>query len=199
MAVVEICFYIVIAYLLGAIPVGLLIGIILGKDIRKSGSGNIGATNTFRTVGPLAGIVTLLLDGLKGAVPVLLFPALLRYSGIAPETTGVLFGIAAFCGHVWPVYLRFKGGKGVATALGVLLALAPYAVLTAFAAAVLTIALSRMVSLGSLLGTIVFLSSYWLYYSDPQIYSGAVFIAFIIIIRHKANIQRLLKGKENRL
>ncbi len=199
MSVLEVLFYLILSYLLGAIPFGLLTGKLMGKDIRRSGSGNIGATNTFRTAGPVAGIITLLLDALKGALPVLLFPALLVYDGVSPENLAVMVGVSAFIGHVWPVFLRFRGGKGVATALGVLLALAPYAVLTAALLSVIIILLTRIVSLGSLMGIIIFLVSYTFFYSDPWIFAGAFFISLVIIIRHRGNIQRLMKGTENRL
>ena len=113
------------AYLLGSIPTGLLLGKAWGIDVRNEGSGNIGATNLYRTVGRKVGIMTLIGDCLKGLIPVLL----VKYFAL-PAEYAAWVGLAAFCGHVFSVFLRFKGGKGVATALGVFLALSPWAVMS---------------------------------------------------------------------
>src|SRR6267142_2490517 len=136
----------VVAYLLGSIPFGLILARLFGRgDVRKGGSGNIGATNVSRVAGPLAGILTLLLDGAKGAVEVLIAG---RYSNDS-ATWMVIAGLAALLGHCFPVWLKFKGGKGVATAAGVYLALCAPASLGGLILFLLTAGFSRYVSLGS--------------------------------------------------
>src|SRR6266446_9800493 len=136
----------VVAYLLGSIPFGLILAELSGRgDVRKEGSGNIGATNVSRVAGPLAGILTLLLDGAKGAVAVLLAG---RYSNDS-ATWMVIAGLAALVGHCFPLWLKFKGGKGVATAAGVYLALCPPAFLGGLILFLLVAGFSRYVSLGS--------------------------------------------------
>ena len=133
------------AYLIGSIPTGLLLGKAYGIDVRKEGSGNIGATNLYRTVGRKVGIITLIGDCLKGLLPVVL----VKFSTLPPEFAAWV-GLAAFCGHVFSVFLKFKGGKGVATALGVFLALAPLATAIAIALFAGLMFLWRYVSLGSI-------------------------------------------------
>src|SRR5690242_3692456 len=135
-----------LAYILGSIPFGLLVARLFGgRDIRNSGSGNIGATNVARAVGPAAGILTLLLDTAKGALAVLLGGPYSEHS----STAAMLLGLAALLGHCFPVWLKFKGGKGVATALGVFLMLAPLAALGALLVFILVTIAWRYVSLGS--------------------------------------------------
>jgi len=135
------------AYLLGSVPTGLLLGKLYGIDVRQEGSGNIGATNIYRTVGRKVGIITLVGDCLKGMLPVLLAWKM----GLA-EPMQAWIGLAAFCGHVFSIFLLFKGGKGVATALGVYLALAPLAVLGAVLIFVVLVLIWRYISLGSIGG-----------------------------------------------
>lgn len=183
------------SYLLGSIPTGIVISRLMGKgDPRKSGSGNIGATNVGRTSGRLAGILTLLGDALKGGVPV--FLAVQYY----PESLFVsLVGLAAFMGHLFPVYLGFKGGKGVATGLGVMVVICPVATLLSAAVFVAAAALKRYVSLASMLAAAmlpVFMSF------DPKgrNYVGmGVVVAVLVIWKHKDNIKRLVAGTENRI
>ena len=181
------------AYLIGSIPTGLLLGKAYGIDVRKEGSGNIGATNLYRTVGRKVGIITLIGDCLKGLLPVVIVKA----SSLPPELAAWV-GLAAFCGHVVSVFLRFKGGKGVATALGVFLALAPLAVAIAMALFAVLMYLWRYVSLGSISAAAVMpLAVYFLGGSRTVIIVTSI-IALIVIVRHHENIGRLLSSNESK-
>lgn len=191
------------AYLLGAIPNGLLIARLKGIDIRTVGSGNIGATNVFRSVGRGWGILTFALDALKGLIPAWGFPLLwARMTGQpANPDFGILFGVAAIAGHNWPVYLGFKGGKGVATSAGVLIGIAPAAVLVGAVCWGLVCFLSRYVSLASIAAAVAVPVAGWFLYRPSRglLLPGVLaLLGLVIIVRHKANIQRLLKGTENR-
>lgn len=181
------------AYLLGSIPTGLLLSKALGVDIRAAGSGNIGATNVYRTLGRKVGIMTLVGDCLKGLVPVLVA----RHLGFA-EAWVAAAGLAAFLGHVYTVFLGFKGGKGVATALGVFLGISPMAVLVAlgvFAAALLR---WRYVSLGSILAAAVMPAAVALIERKPTVVALTVAIALLVIWKHRENIARLRAGTESK-
>lgn len=184
---------IVAAYLIGSIPTGLLLGKAYGIDVRKEGSGNIGATNLYRTVGRKVGIITLIGDCLKGLLPVLLA----AHSALPPESAA-LVGLAAFCGHVFSVFLSFRGGKGVATALGVFLALAPLAVAVAIGLFAVMMWLWRYVSLGSILAAAIMPPTVYLLGGGNRVTAVTFVIAAIVIIRHHENIKRLLAGTENR-
>jgi len=188
------------AYLLGSIPFGIVLTRIRGAgDLRKSGSGNIGATNVARVAGPLAGILTLALDASKGAAAVLLAE---RYTnGSAMWMT--LAALAALLGHCFPVWLRFKGGKGVAPALGVFAVLSPLAALAALTLFVVVVAYGRYVSLGSITAAAAMpLLIYFLWappHAPPLIVTAGTFAASALIIwKHDANIQRLVQGDEPR-
>jgi glycerol-3-phosphate acyltransferase PlsY len=184
------------AYLIGAIPVGWLVARAFGMgDIRHHGSGTIGATNVLRTVGRLPAIVTLLGDAAKGYAAVTLAERL-----VSPEITPVAAAaVAAVVGNCWPVFLGFRGGKGVATGLGALLKLVPWATLAALPVFVAIVATFRYVSLGSLLGALcVPLGALLLGYPGPYDVAALV-IALIVVARHHANIARLRAGTESRL
>jgi glycerol-3-phosphate acyltransferase PlsY len=192
-----------VAYLLGAIPNGLLIGRINGVDIRQVGSGNIGATNVFRSLGKGWGILTFVLDALKGWIPAFVFPLLLaRLTGQPVNRDfGIFFGVAAIAGHNWPVYLGFKGGKGVATSAGVLIGIAPAAVLVGALCWGVVCAVSRYVSLASIAAAIAVPIAGWILYlpqRGPLLPGVLTVLGAVIIIRHRANIQRLRAGTENR-
>jgi glycerol-3-phosphate acyltransferase PlsY len=181
------------AYLIGSIPTGLLLGKAYGIDVRKEGSGNIGATNLYRTVGRKVGVITLIGDCLKGLLPVLL----VKLSSLPPESA-VWVGLAAFCGHVFSLFLKFKGGKGVATALGVFLALAPLALLIAVVVFAALMFAWRYVSLGSISAAAVMpLAVFFLGGTRAELIV-TIIIAAIVIARHHENIKRLLSGTENR-
>jgi glycerol-3-phosphate acyltransferase PlsY len=185
--------WIAASYLLGSIPTGLLLGKLYGIDVRKEGSGNIGATNLYRTVGRKVGIMTLVGDCLKGLVPVLLA----RQCGLSAEQVAWV-GLAAFCGHVFSVFLRFKGGKGVATALGVFLALAPLAVAIALVIFAGLLLKWRYVSLGSVSAAAAMPLAVALFGGDQSLVAVTLVIAMIVIMRHHENIKRLLTGTESR-
>jgi len=181
------------AYLIGSIPTGLLLGKAYGIDVRTEGSGNIGATNLYRTVGRKVGIITLIGDCLKGLLPVLL----VKFSALPPEFAAWV-GLGAFCGHVFSVFLRFKGGKGVATALGVFLALAPLAVTIAIALFAVLMFLWRYVSLGSISAAATMPFVVHFLGGSRTVTSVTAIISLIIIVRHRENISRLISGTENK-
>ncbi len=183
----------VAAYLCGSIPTGALIAKRQGVTIQEVGSGNIGATNVARTAGKKAGILTLIGDILKGLFPVLL----VRWLGLG-EVVQASAAVMATLGHLFPVFLRFAGGKGVATGLGVFLGLAPAAILTALLGFALVFAVFRIVSLASLVAAALTPCFIFLFaYPQPVLLSGIV-IAGLIIVCHHENIGRLLKGEEQK-
>jgi glycerol-3-phosphate acyltransferase PlsY len=186
-------------YLAGSIPFGFLLGrVVLGIDIRKVGSGNIGGTNVARAGGKKLGFAVIVLDAAKAVIPVLLTRRFLEGSPDA-ELWTVCVAVAAFAGHLFPVWLGFKGGKGVATAVGIFLVLAPYAALAGLVTYAVAYAATRISSVGSLAGTAVctlgtFVAYGW---SSPVSWAGLV-IALLIVVRHHENIRRILSGEEKR-
>lgn len=186
---------IIVIYLIAAIPTGLLLARVMGnEDVRQKGSGNIGATNVYRVAGKLAGVLTLVGDTLKGYLPLL---ALTSWLAPTPTQLGIASAVA-IVGHCYPVYLKFKGGKGVATALGIFLVLSPKVVLGALIVFVVTVGLSRFISLGSVLAALS-APLLVLMFDHPQpIFLATVFIAALVVWRHRTNIRRLLDGTENR-
>ena len=189
----------VAALLLGSIPSAYLAGRANGVDLRTVGSGNLGATNVFRTLGWRWGLLVYLVDGLKGAVPVLVLPELAGVSNGWPW--GVAFGVVAILGHVRPVFLRGKGGgKGVATASGVFCALAPIPTLWAMGAFAIVVALTRYVSLGSLvaaavLPTVLLLQSR----AVTPLVGVSLVVAAFVFWTHRENVGRLRRGEERRV
>jgi len=196
-----------IAYLIGSIPFGyLIVKLTAGADIRQTGSGGTGATNVSRRAGKVAGIATLLLDALKGAVAV--FVAAKWCEQFQPNLLAgdwILLGsaVAAIVGHIFPVWLGFRGGKGVATGAGVFLMLHPLAVLCAGVVFVIVVLLTRYVSLGSISGALVIPLSVWLMHvfvrrdlSLAPMLAGATVSALLIVFAHRGNIARLLSGTE---
>ena len=190
------------AYLLGSIPFGLLFARLKGVDIRKVGSGNIGATNVFRSVSKPLGIATFVCDLLKGFVPAMVFPWLAARAPNQPAFSefGLLCGCAAIAGHNWPVFLQFKGGKGIATSAGVLLGVAPAAVGVGFLAWVVLLLVTRYVSVASIGAAVVVPSSAWILYLNKGWILPTVLtlLGALAIWRHKGNIQRLIRGTEPR-
>jgi glycerol-3-phosphate acyltransferase PlsY len=192
------------SYLLGSIPVGyLLVRLFRNQDIRSVGSGNIGATNVLRSGGKGLGAATFLLDTLKGALAVLLA------AWIAPQFASVLFprdveaiaAVVAVLGHMFPIWLRFRGGKGVATGFGVFLVAAFWAALASIALFAVVLLLTRYVSLASILGAGSFPVFAWLlvHGEKPAFFIAAqIIVAMLIILKHHANIRRLVTGTENR-
>lgn len=181
------------AYLVGSIPTGVLLGRVAGVDVRAQGSGNIGATNVARTAGRAFGVLTLLGDALKGFVPV----ALARAAALGDESVATV-GVAALFGHVFSVFLGFRGGKGVATGFGALLGLAPAAIVLPLAVFVVTMAASRIVSLSSMLAALsVPIALAALRYPASLAWAATAMTA-LILLRHRENISRLLAGTEKR-
>jgi acyl phosphate:glycerol-3-phosphate acyltransferase len=189
-----------VAYLLGSIPFGLLLAKLFGRaDVREAGSGNIGATNVARVAGPTAGILTLLLDAGKGAA------ALYTASRFTQESASwaMLAALCVIAGHCFPVWLGFRGGKGVATAAGAFLALCPFAALGAIIVFILVVAYWRFVSLGSISAAAALpLLVYFLWapgHAPPYAVTfGTLAAVLLVVYKHDANIQRLVQGDEPR-
>ena len=188
----------VAAYLIGSIPFGILLAKLFGGvDVRKAGSGNIGATNVARVAGPLPGILTLVLDGVKGAAAVWLAARFANESALWMTVAG----LSALLGHCFPVWLRFRGGKGVATAAGMFLALCWPAALGAIGVFILVVLFSRFVSLGSVSAAAAMPLLIYLLWAPhhsppPAITFGAFAAAMLVVYKHDANIQRLVEGRE---
>jgi glycerol-3-phosphate acyltransferase PlsY len=182
------------SYLVGSIPNGFLIARARGVDIRSVGSGNIGATNVARVLGKKLGLVVLVLDALKGFLPAL---AATR-TGFAHELAAAV-GLAAILGHVFPVWLGFRGGKGVATGLGVFVALAPMASLIAVGAYAAVVAVTHISSAGSLVGATTLVVTMLVSGQPPSIVALGAAAWLIIFVRHRGNIVRLIRGKEDRV
>lgn len=201
-------FILAIAYVLGSIPFGYLIVFATQRaDIRETGSGGTGATNVSRRAGKAAGVLTLLLDALKGAAAILVAGTLL---GLSPYQANAgwgvaVAGLAAVVGHIFPVWLKFRGGKGVATSVGVFLLLAPLAVALAAVVFVVTVLLTRYVSLGSILATIIIPIGILVdnsFTPDPYVKPlsfAAITCATLILFAHRGNIRRLIQGTESKL
>jgi len=189
------------SYLCGSIPTGLLIGKKMGVDVRTKGSGNIGATNVARTVGKKVGVLVLLLDAIKGALPIALFTALdldarIDLGGPADRFLLTAVGLAPIVGHCFPIWLRFRGGKGVATALGVFLVVDPLSLAVGAALFALLYAAFRIVSIGSMSAAVAIPVACALLGRPLPIILLAAGGAAIVIGKHHGNIRRLLKKSE---
>jgi glycerol-3-phosphate acyltransferase PlsY len=190
------------SYILGSVPFGFIVALLVkGIDIRNFGSGNIGATNVLRVVGKPWGILVFILDFLKGFLAVVV--SRLLFSDISISAL-ILSGLAAVCGHNWPLFLKFKGGKGVATSAGVILGLGFAAsglrsvLIFSLAAWIVVLLITRIVSLASIIAVIVFLSLSWIFNLPFEVKVFSFVLSFFIILRHKENIRRLLEKKEHR-
>ena len=188
-------FILIVIYLVAAIPTGIVLAKVMGyEDVRDKGSGNIGATNVYRVAGKLAGVLTLAGDILKGFLPLL---ACKTWLTPTPTQLGIACAVA-IVGHCYPVYLKFRGGKGIATALGIFLVISPAAVLGAAIVFGVAIAITRFISLGSVLAAMS-APLLVLMLNEPQpIVLATLFIAALIIWRHRNNITRLIDGSEDR-
>jgi acyl phosphate:glycerol-3-phosphate acyltransferase len=182
-----------LAYLLGSIPTGVLLGRIAGVDVRSVGSGNIGATNVARTAGRALGILTLVGDLLKGLVPVVIVRSLGEPDEVVSAT-----GVAALAGHLFSIFLRMRGGKGVATGAGVLIGLAPTLATIPLALFVGTFAVSRIVSLASIVAAVSAPIALFLGGRSLPATLAALVISMLIVWRHQENMSRLLAGTEPR-
>jgi glycerol-3-phosphate acyltransferase PlsY len=199
------------AYLLGSIPFGLLIVKAHGKDLRSIGSGNIGATNVSRALGRKWAYVCFVLDVLKGMVPMLLTMLIAKPAGVVMLFLWLVVGCAAILGHIFPIYLKFKGGKGVSTSFGIALGLWPYYSICALIAItiwVITVLIWRYVSLASIIASvsfplvlvsIVILKQDWELLNLWPLLITATIIPLMVIIRHRDNIKRLMAGTESKI
>ena len=196
----------VIGYLLGSFPSGLIISRMRGVNIQKHGSGNIGATNVLRVVGKKWGYFVFGLDALKGLVAVRIAFAIVHPAGTAitqRELIGIAGGLACILGHAFPVWLRFRGGKGVATSAGVLLGLMPLAVVSVFAVWIILFQITRYVSVASI-GAAAALPAFVMLYLRLGLLTGAsllpfsILIAGVVVWRHRSNVKRLFRGQEQR-
>ena len=186
---------VLVGYTVGSLPIGYLIASKLrGIDLRRVGSGNVGATNVYRSAGLSTALLVIAVDLAKGAGSVLLAARMLP-----SPTAPVAAGVAAILGHVYPVWLRFRGGKGVATACGAFSILAPLATAAAAGMFVVTVWATRYVSLGSLVATITLPTLAWLTRASMPVVTGGVVAALLIVERHRGNLARLRDGTERRL
>jgi len=199
---------IILSYIIGSIPTAYIFGRALkGIDIRKHGSGNIGATNAMRVLGKRAGITVLLLDALKGFFPVFFIGGFLmhRQAAVSADLLFMFLGLAAICGHNWTVFLNFKGGKGVATTLGVMVALSfkiaglGAVLLCLIAVWFIVFLFIRIVSIASVITAVALPVLLHLFKQPLSVVSMGVILAFFAVIRHRSNIRRFLKGEEPRL
>ena len=182
---------VVIAYFIGNISPSIILGKMAGVDIKKEGSGNAGTTNALRVLGKKAALITLVIDIGKGVL------AVAAGNLIGGAETGYLCAIAVFCGHIWPCFYSFKGGKGVATAFGAILAVNWMLGLSALAVVAVGLALTQRMSVGSLLGAITFPLLCW--FMEPGFIWIGSLMALIVQIKHGANIKRLIRGEEPKM
>ena len=189
---------VVLAYFMGSIPFGLLIGRRKGVDPRNVGSGNIGATNIARNLGKKTGAVVLLLDALKSALPTLLARILMERGELAPKWVAAI-ALAAIVGHCYPVWLKFRGGKGVATSLGVFLVIDPLLALVGLILFAGLYAAFRIVSIGSVCAAIAFPFLLWLQDHPPELVQLGIAGAAIIVFKHRENLLRIFHGQENKV
>ena len=187
--------FIVISYIFGSIPSGVIISRRFASiDPMKEGSGNIGATNVYRTAGKAYGIITLIFDILKGLAPVLI-----AKSFINSEVWIATIGFFAFIGHLYPFTLKFRGGKGVATSLGIFIGLTPLAILPIIIIFLTIIIIFRIASIGSIISSIIIPISIWIFRYPDEYIILSILVALFIIYRHKENIKRLYRGVEKKI
>lgn len=193
----------VLSYLIGAIPFGyVLVYLRKGIDVRTIGSKNLGATNAARALGARWFAVVFAFDFLKGFVPAFFMGKLAMNQFDAPAWIGIVYGVAAMSGHIWPVYLKFKGGKGVATAGGAVIGIVPGPAGLAAIVFVVTLLSVRMVSLGSILASISLPLTYAILYASDLsgiTFASLIAIAVLVVVKHRTNLQRIFDGTENRI
>ena len=191
----NLAFVLALAYLLGSVPFSFLVARFFGvPDVREVGSGNVGATNVMRSAGKAAGILAFALDASKGAIAALAAQRLASGPVLPP-----LAAAAAVLGHMFPVWLGFRGGKGVATGAGAFLPLAPLATAVAISAFVLTALATRYVSLGSVVGTLTLAAAAFLTGAHPALAWSATVIGALVVFKHRANLERIVRGTESRV
>jgi len=207
---------VILAYLVGSIPTAIIITkLVKGIDIREHGSGNSGGSNVFRVIGWKYGLLTIILDALKGAIAVLLISRLYLGSFPFPNATPfddftlvqIIAGLSAVIGHIWTIFAGFKGGKGIATALGFLITIITVDMLLALAVFVIVVSLSKYISLGSIMAAasipLILFVRHDLFHATVQGYGTilpfAIAIAFLVMYTHRSNLARLVKGTENKI
>ena len=201
MTILALSISLILTYLIGSVPFAYIYGKIFRKiDIREHGSGNVGATNVLRVFGTKAGIIVLLLDIIKGYLPVLIICLLYPLTQWQP----VLIGIFAILGHTFTIFLNFKGGRGVATSAGVFLALSPLSISVAILIFILVVSITKYVSLGSMIAAVFLLITHTVFFvlcesANPYVFYFTVILCLFIIYKHKPNIIRLVKGSENKI
>ena len=183
------------AYLLGSIPTSYLVGRLRGIDLREHGSGNLGGTNAYRVMGPAAGVPVVLVDVSKGFIPTYFFPG---WDGVASADLALLYGVAAIAGHVWSVFVGFRGGKGVATGAGVLVALAPTSALVSLLVWIGVVSITRYVSVASLAAASLVPLTAWLTDESASTVLFCAAVAAFVWWTHRDNLRRLARGQENR-
>lgn len=191
MSYVNFILALIISYLLGNVSPSTLLAKARGLDIKKEGSGNAGTTNALRVMGKKAAIITLIIDVGKGWLAVFLALKFL------PAEYAYFCALAVFVGHVWPIIYKFKGGKGVATAFGTLLAVNWQLALICLGIVIVIVVLSKMVSLGSVSAALAFPVIAW--FMEPKFLPAGICMALILLFKHRANISRLIKGEENKI
>ncbi len=205
MITLEIILLVLLAYLTGAFPSAVWVGkTFYNTDVREYGSGNAGATNTFRVLGKGAGIPVLFMDVFKGWVAVNYVLLISNVSSLSPELFfeyQLTFGVAAVVGHLFPVYTGFRGGKGIATMLGLLIGLNPYAALFSFCVFVVVFIISKYVSLGSMIASMAFpfFLMVVLNSTNAPLNLFAIFVPMLSLITHQKNIERLIRGEETKV
>ena len=187
----------VVSYFFGSIPTGFLWAKARGIDIREVGSGNIGATNVMRALGKGPGIAVLLIDALKGFAPVWLAPRI--FPGVNPSPLQIVCCVFVIAGHNWTCWLKFKGGKGVATSAGALLAFLPLPLLCVLGVWLVVFAVWRYVSLASICAAVAIPIATWLIMKDQVLTVFTAILGVVVIYKHKSNVQRLLAGTEHRV
>lgn len=194
---------IISAYLIGSIPTAYWIGkLFFNIDIREHGSKNMGASNAFRVLGSVWGIVVLVIDMAKGIAAVQLAHAVQSSDWLSSELTfwKLMFGLVAVAGHIFPVFAGFRGGKGVATLFGLVLAIQPWVALISIGAFLIVVFLTKYISLGSIIAVIVFAACVWFAVKETNVYMRwfSVVAALLVIVMHRSNIKRLIAGTENK-
>jgi acyl phosphate:glycerol-3-phosphate acyltransferase len=191
----------IIGYLLGSVNSSLVVGKFYGVDVRNHGSGNAGATNTLRTLGKKAAIIATLGDMVKGFIACIIGLLIAKKTGMISEEMGIMIaGIAAIIGHNWPIFFKFKGGKGVLTSLAVVLMMDPIIALIALGTFIIVAAITRFVSLGSIVATLLFtILAATMFGKSSEFIIFSSILTFLIIFRHRTNIVRIIKGTESKL
>lgn len=196
---IKLFIFIILSYLIGSISGSLLLGKFKKVDIRNLGSGNAGATNAFRSVGPLFALGTLLIDIMKGYLPVILFSPYIDMS-LDQDLIKILIGVSSVLGHVYPIFYSFKGGKGAGTLLGVIAAIFPSSISLVFSIWILVLIFTGYVGLSTIFAGLTLVVSAYFWYS-PGIYSAfgffTILISIFLIFTHRSNISRMIEGKEN--